>query len=171
MGELYTYHYGEPPKGVNPVTLREHFAPLGQGSEFVCDHCVRWCFVGGLLRATRIVLFVAAAALISELYQRLSSGGLAGDPSHALYVFAVAAGSEIVLGALFRLRWKRSFQIESLLFERAHDRIAREQGAIAASRLSFYDSEFYARNISLDPRATNDTAPVAARSSQPLNPH
>lgn len=160
-GEVYTYHYGAPTKGVNPVTLREDFHPLGHGSEFVCDHCVRRSFVRELLHATRLALYAAAGSLISELY-RLSSGGLKGDPSPALYAFALSAGLAIVLGVLFRILWKRRFQIESQLFERERERIARKLGRVAASRLQFCDSNFYARNASRDPTTMKGRVPEGA---------
>jgi len=146
IGEVYTYHYGAPTKGVNPVTLREHFHPLGQGSEFVCDQCARWSFVRELLHVARIPLAIAALSLISRLYDRLSSGGFSVDPTAALYAFAASAGTAIVMAVLFRMRWNRKFQIESLLFERERNRIARELDPLAAARLRFYDSDFYARN-------------------------
>ena len=161
-GEVYTYHYGGPTKGANPVTLREHFHPLGQGSEFVCDQCARWSFVRALLHVTRIPLAIAALSLVSRLYDRLSSGGFGVDPSAALYTFAISAGTAVVMAVLFRMRWNRKWQIESQLFVRERNRIARELDPIAAARLSFYDSDFYARNASQAPQVVIKDG-VAAR--------
>jgi len=93
--------------------------PASSAGWLVCDGCVRQAFVRDLLRATKLTLYVAGLALVSELDHRFSSGGLEGDSSPALYASLLSAAGTIAIGVVCHLRWKRKFAIESQLFERA----------------------------------------------------
>lgn len=108
--------------------------------------------------ATKLTLYVAGLVLVSELDHGFSSGGLEGDSSPVLYTFLLSAAGTIAIGVVCHFRWKRKVAIESQLFEKERNRIARRLGR-APSSLQFYDPDFYVRNTSQPAAQARDRVP------------
>ena len=144
LGRAYEFYYGKRSRGTNPLTLQEDATVLGNERCFVCDRCTRRSLGRAISRVVKYSAATAVVSLLVHLGQRLSSGGLVGDPTEALYLFLLASAGTLVGTLLTQFHWHRTHRLEQELFEARRASLAKDL-ALKPADLDSYTAE-QARN-------------------------